>query len=105
MRKIFDPQMKIGEIAIEHIKFDLRSRDEIPKLLMGLQSIYCNNLRTPDVEKKLKKIKSLIISNNFDTNYFLNLWSDLENYLGSEDLNLKLLNVEMSMRKKNAKNN
>ncbi len=27
---------------IETIEFDPRSRDEIPKLLMGLQEIYCN---------------------------------------------------------------
>lgn len=42
MRKIIDIQMKIGEIAIADIKFDPRSRDEIPKLLRGLQGIYCN---------------------------------------------------------------
>jgi transposase, IS5 family len=42
MRKIIDMQMKIGETAIASIKFDPKSRDEIPKLLRGLQSIYCN---------------------------------------------------------------
>jgi hypothetical protein len=42
MRKIIDMQMKIGEKAIADIKFDLRSRDEIPKLLRGLQAIYCD---------------------------------------------------------------
>jgi hypothetical protein len=31
--------MKIGEIAIPDIELDLRSRDEIPKILIGLQSI------------------------------------------------------------------
>ncbi|MBC2693983.1 MAG: hypothetical protein HF982_01620 [Desulfobacteraceae bacterium] len=36
MRKVIDLQMKIGEISIADIKFDLRSRDEIPKLLQGL---------------------------------------------------------------------
>ena len=34
--------MKFGEVAISDIPFDVRSRDEIPKLLMGLQAIYCN---------------------------------------------------------------
>jgi hypothetical protein len=43
MRKIIEPQMKIGEKAIANIKFDPRSRDEIPKLLKGLQAVYCNN--------------------------------------------------------------
>jgi len=42
MRKVIDFQMKLGEIAIANIKFDLRSRDEITKLLIGLQGIFCN---------------------------------------------------------------
>jgi transposase, IS5 family len=42
MRKIIDVQMKFGEVDIATIDFDPRSRDEIPKLLMGLQEIYCN---------------------------------------------------------------
>ena len=42
MRKVIDVQMKLGEVDISLIKFDLRSRDEIPKLLMGLQAVYCN---------------------------------------------------------------
>ena len=47
MRKVIDMQMKFGEVDIAKIKFDLRSRDEIPKLLMGLQEIYCNrNVRS-----------------------------------------------------------
>lgn len=33
MRKVIDLQMKFGEISIADIKFDLRSLDEIPKLL------------------------------------------------------------------------
>ena len=36
MRKVIDIQMKVGEVAISDIEFDFRSRDEIPKLLMGL---------------------------------------------------------------------
>ena len=42
MRKVIDIQMKFGEVDISKIEFDPRSRDEIPKLLMGLQEIYCN---------------------------------------------------------------
>jgi transposase, IS5 family len=42
VRKIIDAQMKIGEVDISCIEFDLKSRDEIPKLLMGFQAIYCN---------------------------------------------------------------
>ncbi len=41
--------MKIGEVDISHIQFDLQSRDEIPKLLMGLQYIYT----TSDLRKSV----------------------------------------------------
>lgn len=36
------PQMTLGEIAISEIKIDLKSRDDIPPLLLGLQHIYTN---------------------------------------------------------------
>lgn len=42
MRKVTDLQLKIGETDISAVKFDLRSRDEIPKLLRGLQYVYCD---------------------------------------------------------------
>ena len=42
MRIVIEKQNKLGSIDIADIKFDLRSRDEIPKLLMSLQYIYCN---------------------------------------------------------------
>ena len=42
MRKAIESQMTIGEVSIADIGFDLRSRDEIPKVLIGLQEIYCN---------------------------------------------------------------
>lgn len=42
MRKVMDMQMKFGEIPIEKIEFDLKSRDEIPKVLIGLKRLYCN---------------------------------------------------------------
>jgi IS5 family transposase len=40
MRKVINEQMKIGETHISNIKLDFNSRDEIPKVLMGLQHIY-----------------------------------------------------------------
>ena len=39
--------MKLGSVDISRIKFDLSSRDEIPKLLLGLQHIYC----TPEIRE------------------------------------------------------
>ena len=54
MRKIIDIQMKFGEVDISKIEFDPRSRDEIPKLLMGLQEIYCNRKVRDKVFKVLR---------------------------------------------------
>lgn len=35
MRIVKESYTKLGEVDIADIEFDLRSRDEIPKLLMG----------------------------------------------------------------------
>ena len=40
MRVVQNPQMTIGEVDISQIKFDLKSRDDIPKILRGLQHLY-----------------------------------------------------------------
>ena len=56
MRKVKGSQMKLGEVDISKIKLDLRSRDEIPKLLMGLQHIYCTVELREEVFKILEKI-------------------------------------------------
>ncbi len=40
MRQILRNQYYIGEVDISKVKIDLKSRDDIPKLLLGLQSIY-----------------------------------------------------------------
>ena len=42
MRKVFDPQMQFGQINIADIVLDPKSRDDIPKILRGLQYIYTN---------------------------------------------------------------
>jgi IS5 family transposase len=42
MRAIINPQMQIGEVDISQIKFDPKSRDDIPQVLRGLQYIYAN---------------------------------------------------------------
>jgi len=40
MRSVLKPQMSLGEMAIGKIKLDLKSRDDIPPILAGLQYIY-----------------------------------------------------------------
>ena len=43
MRKVKRAQMEIGEIHISNIELDVNSRDEIPKVLIGLQHMYCDS--------------------------------------------------------------
>ena len=63
MRKVKEQQMKFGEVDIATIEFDLRSRDEIPKLLMGLQHIYC----TPELREGVFKILEGIVPQGIDS--------------------------------------
>jgi len=46
--------MKIGEIAIADIQIDLKSRDAIPKVLIGLQELYCDRTLRKKVFEALK---------------------------------------------------
>ena len=62
MRKAIAPQTKIGEVDISRIEFDLRSRDEIPKLLMGLQYIYI----IPEIRKRVFRVLEEIIPEGID---------------------------------------
>ena len=54
MRLFKNSQMKIGEVDIENIKLDKTSRDDVPRLLMGLQSVYLNKVL-------LKKISDIMM--------------------------------------------
>jgi len=56
MRKVIDLQMEFWKKDIANIEFDLQSRDEIPKLLMGLQYIYRTSWLRQKVFKVLKQI-------------------------------------------------
>lgn len=40
MRKVVEKQLKIGQPDISKVQIDINSRDEIPQLLLGLQTIY-----------------------------------------------------------------
>ncbi len=52
MRKVINPQTLLGQVDISEITFDPRSRDEIPKLLRGLQYIYC----TPEIRAQVFEV-------------------------------------------------
>lgn len=64
MREIIESQLKFGETNIGSIEFDLRSRDEIPKALRGLQYIYC----TPELKEKMFAILEDIVPKDTDAN-------------------------------------
>lgn len=64
MRSAIEKQIKFGETAIQDIKFDLHSRDEIPKLLMGLQHIYKN----PEIRKEVFDILKDIVPEGVSVN-------------------------------------
>lgn len=52
MRKVIENQLKFGTIDISQIKFDPKSRDDIPQILKGLQYLYTNS----ESRKKLFKV-------------------------------------------------
>ncbi len=56
MRKFVTPEMESGEVNISEIEFDLHSRDEIPKVLIGLQHIYSDAELRGEVFDILKDI-------------------------------------------------
>jgi hypothetical protein len=56
MRKVIDLQLEFWKKDIADIQFDLQSRDEIPKLLLGLQHIYCTRKIREAVFKVLNRI-------------------------------------------------
>ena len=57
MRKVIDLQMEFWKTDIANIEFDLESRDEIPKLLMGLQYIYS----TPSIRSMVSDVLKQIV--------------------------------------------
>ena len=61
MRVIQNEQMTIGEVDISKIRFDPKSRDDIPKILRGLQFVYTNvALRTAIFELLGNKISPTV---------------------------------------------
>ena len=42
MRKIIEFQLQFDHISIPDIKINLQFRDEIPKILIGLQALFCD---------------------------------------------------------------
>lgn len=84
MRKIIENQLKIGQVDIARIELDLRSRDEIPQLLLGLQAIYTDR----PTRQKVFGILEQIVPDDIDAGNGrpgMDLWSIL--VLGTLRLN------------------
>jgi IS5 family transposase len=56
VREVIHPQLGLGERPIGEIKLDLKSRDDIPKLLLGLQHIYVNPALREEVFAILREV-------------------------------------------------
>jgi hypothetical protein len=63
LRKNYEPQLTFGQTPIDEIKINMRARDEIPKLLLGLQHIYCNR----ELRKKVFDILEAITPDDVDS--------------------------------------
>lgn len=55
MRKTYNPQLQIGQIAIENIQINIKSRDDIPQLLLGLQYIHSQRASFKEVLRILEE--------------------------------------------------
>jgi transposase, IS5 family len=62
MRKNFEPQLELGATAIESIRLNPRSRDDIPALLYGLQFIYSQ----PSVRDQIFSVLTAGIGQDID---------------------------------------
>ena len=47
MRQVRNPQLTLGEVCVEDIPLDLKSRDDIPDLMLGLQYLYSDETFRP----------------------------------------------------------
>jgi hypothetical protein len=56
MRKFEEPQLQFGEVDVSAIEIDLKSRDDIPKILLGLQAIYRDKKTIGKILKILEKL-------------------------------------------------
>ena len=65
MRVVQNIQMQLGEVDVSKIKFNLKSRDDIPRILRGLQHVYGTlALRAKIFELLIEKISPKVDKDN-----------------------------------------
>jgi len=62
MRHVKNPQLHFGEVNIADIKFDARSRDDIPAILNRLQYLYTQDAAREKVFNTLEATLDLSVS-------------------------------------------
>ena len=63
MRFYRNPQGKLGEINISEIKLDKKSQDDVPRILIGLQTLH-NDEVTPKSHTKIDSKRETITEQN-----------------------------------------
>ena len=85
MRDIIKPQLEFGQVDISKIEIDFNCRDDVPKILLGLQYIYVDEkLR----KKNFKILKTIIKKNARNGHPGMDLWCIF--VLGMLRLNLNI---------------
>src|SRR3990172_9566173 len=55
MRVVQNAQMQIGEVDMSHIRFDPKSRDDIPRILRGLQHLWMDRALRKEIVRVLEE--------------------------------------------------
>jgi predicted ATP-binding protein involved in virulence len=92
--------LKKVEDKIEVVEYTQSYGLEFSQILTNIMGV--DYLRTPEVAKKMDRVKEMIVQNEYDTDEFKEEWSSLEDMLGKKYLDLKLLKLEIASRRKHA---
>jgi transposase, IS5 family len=104
MRTVQPNQIQLGEVEIATIQFDLRSRDEIPQLLSGIQNVYVDWHARTEIFELLKTISPETIDTD-NGRPGMSLWNILVlgilrlNINGDYDRVHELANNHVTLRK------
>ena len=103
MRVVQHPRMNIGEVDVSKIVFDARSRDDILKILRGLQHLYTDTTLRTAVSKLLTSQIAPKV-NNDNGRPGMTLWSILVCGVVNRDLHIdydhlqELVNQQTTLR-------
>ncbi len=86
---------------IEVAKYTQSYGMEFNKILTDIMGA---NTRVSEVSDRLSELKSMIVQEKFDSEEFQEIWMELEKLIGADNIDLRLLKLEIASRKKNAQN-